>query len=69
MFQLTLDEYEFLRSQFATSKKERGGRRYMPYVFTEQGVAMLSGVLNSEKTIQINIITPHPNFQASHSLA
>ena len=55
MFQLTNEEYETLRSQFATSNKTRGGRRYMPYVFTEQGVAMLSTVLNSEKAIQINI--------------
>ena len=55
MFQLTTEEFESLRSQFATSNKTRGGRRYMPYVFTEQGVAMLSSVLNSEKAIQINI--------------
>ena len=55
MFQLTNNEFESLRSQIATSNKTRGGRRYMPYVFTEQGVAMLSTVLNSEKAIQINI--------------
>lgn len=55
MFQLTNEEFESLRSQFATSNKTRGGRRYMPYVFTEQGFAMLSTVLNSEKAIQINI--------------
>ena len=55
MFQLTNEEYESLRSQFATSNKTRGGRRYMPFVFTEQGVAMLSSVLKSEKAIQINI--------------
>lgn len=55
MFQLTNEEFESLRSQIATSNKSRGGRRYMPYVFTEQGVAMLSSVLNSEKAIQINI--------------
>ena len=55
MFQLTNEEFESLRSQIATSNKSRGGRRYMPYVFTEQGVAMLSTVLNSEKAIQINI--------------
>lgn len=55
MFQLTENEFETLRSQFATSNKKRGGRRYMPYVFTEQGVAMLSGVLNSEQAIQVNI--------------
>ena len=41
MFQLTKDEYETLISQIAISKKGRGGRRSMPYVFTEQGVAML----------------------------
>ena len=44
-----------LRSQFATSKTGRGGRRYMPYAFTEQGVAMLSSVLNSERAIEVNI--------------
>ena len=55
MFQLNEDEFEILRSHFATSSKTHGGRRYLPYVFTEQGVAMLSSVLNSEKAIQINI--------------
>ena len=55
MFQLTKDEFDSLTSQIAISKSKRGGRRYMPYVFTEQGVAMLSSVLNSEKAIQINI--------------
>jgi hypothetical protein len=44
MFQLTGDEAERLRSQFVTSKQSRGGRRYAPYAFTEQGIAMLSGV-------------------------
>jgi len=51
MFQLTEEEHESLRSQFVISKKGKGGRRYMPYVFTENGVAMLSSVLNSEKAI------------------
>lgn len=55
MFQLSKEEYENLISQNAISKKGRGGRRFLPYVFTEQGVAMLSSVLNSEKAIQINI--------------
>ena len=45
-----------LRSQFATSSSGYGGRRYLPYVFTEQGVAMLSSVLNSERAIQVNIV-------------
>ena len=55
MFQLTEEEYTSLRSQFATSNGGKGGRRYMPYAFSEQGVAMLSSVLNSEIAIQINI--------------
>jgi len=53
MFELTQNEFESLRSQFVTSK--RGGLRYMPFAFTEQGIAMLSSVLNSEKAIAINI--------------
>lgn len=48
MFQITAEEYESLKFQIGISKKGRGGRRTMPYVFTEQGVAMLSGVLSSE---------------------
>ena len=55
MFQLTEDEWISLRSQIATSNPGRGGRRYTPYVCTEQGVAMLSTVLNSEIAIEINI--------------
>lgn len=55
MFQLTNEECDSLRSQFVTSKIGKGGRRYLPYVFTENGVAMLSSVLNSEKAIQINV--------------
>ena len=54
MFQLTNDEAAALRSQSATSKG-RGGRRYAPYVFTEQGVAMLSGVLRSDTAVAVNI--------------
>jgi len=53
MFQLTNKEYENLISQFATSNW--GGRRKLPSAFTEQGVAMLSGVLNSQRAIQVNI--------------
>jgi len=53
MFQLNEKELENLRSQIATTSW--GGRRYIPYVFTEQGVAMLSGVLNSDRAIQVNI--------------
>ena len=55
MFQLTKEEYDALIFQIGISKKGRGGRRFLPYVFTEQGVAMLSTVLNSEQAIAINI--------------
>jgi len=53
MFELTKNEYNSLRSQFGTSSW--GGTRYLPMVFTEQGVAMLSSVLNSKTAIQVNI--------------
>ncbi len=53
MYQLTKKELDSLRSQFVTSK--RGGRRYPPYVFTQEGVAMRSSVLNSERAILVNI--------------
>lgn len=53
MFELSKAEFEGLRSQIASSK--RGGIRYMPFAFTEQGVAMLSTVLNSDKAIDVNI--------------
>ena len=68
MFQLTKEEFDNLRFQFETSnetgilrlqnetsKNGRGGTRYLPYAFTEQGVAMLSGILNSDKAIAMNI--------------
>lgn len=55
MFRLTTGEAEFLRSHFVISKTGRGGRRYLPYAFTEMGVAMLSSVLRSERAIQTNI--------------
>lgn len=55
MFQLDADEWQSLRSQFVTSNPGRGGRRYAPFAFTEQGVAMLSSVLSSPRAIAINI--------------
>ena len=55
MFPLTKEESESLRSQIVTSNVGRGGRRYLPRAFTEQGVAMLSTVLNSEQAIEVNI--------------
>lgn len=60
-FQLTDDEYADLRSQIATSNIEteristKGGRRYLPYAFTEQGIAMLSAVLRSDEAIQVSV--------------
>lgn len=56
-FQLTEEEYKILRSQFVTSSsaKSHGGRRYRPYVFTEQGIAMLSAVLRSDVAINVSI--------------
>lgn len=63
MFQLAQEEFDALRCQFGTSNlrsqfgisKKKGGRRYLPYVFTEQGVAMLSSVLRSKQAAQVNI--------------
>lgn len=54
MFQLNRDEARIMRSHFATSN--RGGRRYLPYVFTEHGVSMLSAVLNTEQAIKVSIL-------------
>ena len=56
MFQLTKQEAESLTFQIGISKPSgRGGRRYLPYAFTEQGVAMLSSVLNSDRAVKVNI--------------
>jgi hypothetical protein len=55
MFQLTTEEYVALRSQICISKPGRGGRRYLPYAFTEHGVAMLSSALRSERVVKVNI--------------
>jgi len=55
LFQLTHGEFADLRSQFVTSSSAWGGRRTLPYAFTEQGVAMLSSVLRSKRAIQVNI--------------
>ena len=54
MFEISKEELESLRCNFSTSNN-RGGNRYLPYAFTEQGVAMLSGILNSDKAIDVNI--------------
>ncbi len=56
MFQLSAAEVRGLRSQIVTSNGGRGGRRYRPYAFTQEGIAMLSSVLNSERAVQVNIV-------------
>lgn len=55
MFRFTKDEFDNLRSQFVTSSLNHGGSRYLPYAFTEHGVAMLSSVLKSPRAVQMNI--------------
>ncbi|MBB6499166.1 ORF6N domain-containing protein [Pedobacter cryoconitis] len=55
MFEMNKEELDGLRSQIVTSNERRGGTRYMPFCFTEQGVTMLSCVLNSERAIRVNI--------------
>ena len=55
MFQITREEFEILKSQFATSSLDWGGKRKQPLVFTENGVAMLSSVLKSKQAVQVNI--------------
>src|ERR1700733_10187575 len=55
MFQLSVEEFEALRFQIGTSNG-RGGRRTLPYVFTEQGVAMLSSVLHSDRAAEVNVL-------------
>jgi hypothetical protein len=58
MFQMSRDEFEKWRSQIAMSKSDVMGLRRPPFVFTEQGVAMLSSVLNSERAILVNVARP-----------
>lgn len=55
MFQLTTEEHDSLICQIGISKNRRGGRRFLPFAFTEQGVAMLSSVLNSERAVLVNV--------------
>jgi hypothetical protein len=55
MFQLTEEEFSALIFQIGISKRGRGGRRHLPYVFTQEGVSMLSGVLHSQRAVQVHI--------------
>ena len=66
MFQLTKEEWENLTFQNGISSKQHGGRRSLPYVFTEQGVAMLAAILNSQKAIDVNISIMRTFVQLRH---
>ncbi len=68
-FQLSEKEYENLKSQFVTSSSGHGGRRHLPYVFTEQGVSMLSAVLRSDTAIEVSIKIIDAFVQMRHFLA
>jgi len=67
MFELTKEEYDALRCKNFTSNK-RGGNRYLPFVFTREGIAMLSGLLRSEIAIQANINIMRAFFQMQEAL-
>jgi hypothetical protein len=69
MFQLTQDEAENLRCQTGISGSDYGGRRYLPYAFTEQGVAMLSSVLRSRRAVQVNVVIMRAFVQLRQVLA
>ncbi len=68
MFELTKDEFAVWRSQFVTSNSDRMGLRYSPMAFTEQGVAMLSSILRSDRAIQVNIQIMRTFTRLRHAL-
>lgn len=68
MFKLTAKEWEVLRSQFATSKKSRGGRRNPPYVFTEHGATMLASILKSKRAVEVSILVVRAFIRLRESL-
>ena len=69
MFKLTKKEYEDLRFQFGTFKSSTKGRKYLPLVFTEYGVVAISGVLNSEIAVSVNISIVRTFIKMRHLLA
>jgi hypothetical protein len=69
LFQLTAREYEVLRSQIVTSKERRGGRRYLPYAFTEHGAIMAAAVLNSALAVEMSIFVVRAFIRLRHMLA
>ena len=68
MFQLSKDEYTALRCHFGTLEKGKHAK-YLPYAFTEQGVAMLSSVLNSKRAVEVNIIIMRAFIRLRHILS
>lgn len=69
MFQLSDDEYASLRSHFAISNSSRGGRRYLPYVFTEHGAIMAAAVLNTPRAVEVSIYVVRAFVQLREMLA
>lgn len=69
MFQLTKDEFENLKSQFATSSSNWGGRRKLPYAFTEHGAIMAASVLNSQQAVQVSIFVVRAFIKLRQMLA
>lgn len=69
LFQLTRAEQDVLRSQIATSNNGRGGRRYLPYAFTEHGAIMAATVLNSKRAIQMSIFVVRAFVRIREALA
>ena len=69
VFALTAEEMTRLRSQFATSEKGRGGRRYRPYVFTEHGAIMAASALNTEWAVQVSVFVVRAFVQLRQMLA
>ncbi len=69
LFQLTKNEYDALTSQIAMSKKGRGGRRTLPYAFTEHGAVMAANILNSERAVQMSIFVVRAFIKMRQTLA
>jgi phage regulator Rha-like protein len=69
VFQLSAKEYKSLRLQFATSNSRRGGRRYLPYAFTEHGAIMAATVLNSERAVEMSIFVVRAFTRMREALA
>jgi hypothetical protein len=67
LFQLTKDEYSSLTSHFAMSKNNRGGRRTLPYAFTEHGAIMVANILNSERAVQMSIFVVRAFIKMRHT--